>query len=93
MRTLLLVVAGLALSASVQAEQIARKTQSPSLAVRISIADPCMNSHYTNMPVCSGKVVQRTAESTQNLELRTVFNDRIPGADSYAYTVRVTDFY
>jgi hypothetical protein len=92
MRTLLLAVAGLTLCMSVQAETVARKT-SPSLAVRISIADPCMNSHYINMPVCSGKAVQRTSESTQKMELRTVFNDRIPGADSYAYTVRVTDFY
>ena len=92
MRKLLFVAAGLTLCMSVQAEQTARKT-SPSLAIRISIADPCMNSHYINMPVCSGKAVQRTSESTQKMELRTVFNDRIPGADSYAYTVRVTDFY
>jgi hypothetical protein len=88
----MLAVIGLTLCMSVQAEPVSRKT-SPSLAVQISIADPCMNSHYINMPVCSGKAVQRTVESTQHMELRTVFNDRIPGADSYAYTVRVTDFY
>jgi hypothetical protein len=92
MRTFLVIILGLTLSSAINAQTVKRKTQAPSLAVQISIADPCANSYHANLALCAGRVLQKTVETTQKMELRTQFNEPIPGTD-VAYTVRTVDFY
>ena len=68
------------------------KLNAPAIAVQLTIANPCINSHYENLQTCSGQMTRTVTERKEEVGTFSANNTLIHG-DSETYRVLVTDFY
>ena len=94
MRYFSCILVGLLLGSNcLAADNFHRSVRSPSIAVSLTVADPCLNSRHAEAHRCRGRFVQQVVETTQKLVLRTIHGEPVADGMSRTYRVRVIDFY
>ncbi|WP_293780102.1 hypothetical protein [uncultured Oxalicibacterium sp.] len=94
--TLRIFLALLTLSASTlatSAEPGEHTIQGPQIDVRLSVADPCLNSRYADLSACKERLTQRTSEKSELIQLHTDNGEVVHFSPGTSYIVRTTDFY
>lgn len=67
--------------------------QGRQIDVRLSIADPCLNSLHADLAACSGHLTQRTSDITEQIHTHTRNGEVVHISPAVSYIVRTTDFY
>ncbi|GGI18616.1 MAG: hypothetical protein REI95_10470 [Oxalicibacterium faecigallinarum] len=94
MRYLLCIIAVLISFQAVAGDAPRRSiSKNPQIAIQLSIANPCLNSHYAHLKTCQGQLTQHVVESTQQIPLRTSTGEIVTETPSGSYLVRTTDYY
>ena len=65
----------------------------PQIDVRLSVADPCLNSRNADLSLCESRLTQRTSEAQQWIHAHTRNGEMVNLSPSQSYIVRTTDYY
>lgn len=94
MRYLLCIIAVLTSLPAFSADVVRRSVvKGPQIAIRLTVANPCLNSQYADLASCRGKLTQHVVETTQQLPLHTNTGEVVSGTPAASYLIRTTDYY